>query len=281
VVPTYKALPKDTDPMTYVLSANERRRHMSTGQKAMTAARIANAKHGGQGANQHTKSANVGIPTLATLTLEQAAKAVGVNRATAAEAKAINKADPLVGDLVWEGEMSLREAQKKLKLGKYKPKAKAEPKGKKGSSTNTLSEAKPAPADTKKVEQLEKKLATTEKKLAVAEKQLKAKPMPKAKPAPADTKEVETLKKQLAEETKRRKTAEKLVGAEPAAQPKPKVATTKKPTKAEVEAMAERVALITAKSHIRILAEAMGTSSEGAVWLEETFKALSAEEDEK
>jgi hypothetical protein len=47
-------------PIDFVVSVNDRRRHMTASQRSMAAAKLANMKHGGDHGNQYTKESGKG-----------------------------------------------------------------------------------------------------------------------------------------------------------------------------------------------------------------------------
>lgn len=100
------------DLMSLSISLNLHRRHLSTSQRAMIAATLANTSHGGnnkQGANLH----------LATLTIDDAADAMKVSARSAKDARSVsnNGVDGL-SNMVSAGDVSVSAAAKVAKLPK-------------------------------------------------------------------------------------------------------------------------------------------------------------------
>lgn len=101
--------------VSFVLSANLHRRHMTAGQQAAIVASAQDwskaQQRGGDRGNQHTV-AKVADTTLATV--ERRAATAGVHRATQINADKVVKADPELGAQVARGEVSLPEAVERV-----------------------------------------------------------------------------------------------------------------------------------------------------------------------
>lgn len=93
------------DPLGYVISINETRRHLTQSQRAMIAANLVNMK---MGDNQHIASANLQTQTSSA----EAAKKFNISERLVNTAKAINKAPTAVIEAVTNGAISLNAAQK-------------------------------------------------------------------------------------------------------------------------------------------------------------------------
>src|SRR6476661_6038265 len=78
VKPDFIELPPTTDPLAYVISANEKRRHLSQSQRALIAARLADYKLGD---NQHS--------AMAGLSIEKASKLLNVSEASVNRCKKV------------------------------------------------------------------------------------------------------------------------------------------------------------------------------------------------
>lgn len=76
--PDFVQLPAGTDPIAYVLSANEQRRHMSQSQRALVAAKLANLKLGD---NQHSGGEG--------LSIEKASQLLNVSNASVSRCKSV------------------------------------------------------------------------------------------------------------------------------------------------------------------------------------------------
>ena len=92
-----------------VVGANILRRHLTTGQRAMIAAALANMTVGGTGSNQHEKSNRVNLPD--SKSNESAAKALNVSSKTVKNAKEVKRDAPDLAEKVSRGEMSLNAAK--------------------------------------------------------------------------------------------------------------------------------------------------------------------------
>jgi len=111
VEPEYEYLPDDMPfgvVMDRVVAANLMRRHLTTGQRAMTAAALANMTVGGTGSNQHEKSKRANLPD--SKTNKDAAGQLNVSSRTVKTAKAIKRDAPDLAEKVKKGEMTLNAA---------------------------------------------------------------------------------------------------------------------------------------------------------------------------
>lgn len=107
------------DPLSYVLSVNLHRRHLTESQRAMVGARAANVAHGGSnpGKSLTSETTKRGIPTRSTtdgkpaVTMTDAAKAVGVHRDSVQSASnVLKKGVPELVTLVDEGKVTVSRA---------------------------------------------------------------------------------------------------------------------------------------------------------------------------
>lgn len=99
--PRYANMPRGTDPLAYVMSANLHRRHLNESQRAMVAARLANMPFGG---NQHIVETDTGSAPLPTLivTQSEAATMLDVSSRSLRSAKVVQ--DKGVASLVGQVE---------------------------------------------------------------------------------------------------------------------------------------------------------------------------------
>lgn len=107
---------KGTDPVGFVMTENLHRRHLSTAQRAMVAAKLATTKWGG---NSRLKE-----PTL--ITNELASEIAKVSKESVQLARKIDEASPETAKKVASGEMSLNAAEKAVNEEQAK-KAKKDP----------------------------------------------------------------------------------------------------------------------------------------------------------
>jgi len=108
--PIETELPEDQDPLKYVISHNLHRRHLTTSQRAMVAAKLATLEIG---SNQHQKE-GVSIDTPSP-SLDDAAKRLKVGRATVARAKkVVERGSTELVQSVERGEVSLNQAVKQV-----------------------------------------------------------------------------------------------------------------------------------------------------------------------
>ena len=114
------------DPLEYVLSSNLARRHLTVGQKAVLADKIANLKPGD---NQHSVQKHSKTPTIPqkevvgipTTSQKAAADRVGVSRDAVSTAHKVATASPALAKQVEAGTISLNKAEKILDAAKLKP----------------------------------------------------------------------------------------------------------------------------------------------------------------
>lgn len=83
IIPKYITLSLDVDPLTYVISTNLKRRHLTIGQKADIAATLANMKHGGN--RKSDQEPNLALD----ISIEQAAKIMGVSTGSVKAAREV------------------------------------------------------------------------------------------------------------------------------------------------------------------------------------------------
>lgn len=108
IQPEQYILDDDTDPWEFVISSNLHRRHLTTGQRAMVAAKIAQRK---RGENQHSQEDGQNRPTT-----KQAAKTLNVSPTSVKEAKQVmaEGSEELV-EAVERGEVPVSKAAKAAK----------------------------------------------------------------------------------------------------------------------------------------------------------------------
>lgn len=118
--------PRFGDPALWVMARNLARRHLTASQRAAVAADIepyfsAETQTRRKAALQQEKAKNVGKSPLASKDANggkaagQAAKVVGVSQAQVERAKAVKTASPELHEKVKAGEVSLAEAQRRVK----------------------------------------------------------------------------------------------------------------------------------------------------------------------
>lgn len=128
---------------SFIMSANEHRRHLNASQRAMIAAELANLKRG-----ETKASGGDGKPAIST---EDAAKAMKVSPRAVASAKRVAKANPELAAKVKAGEMPVHKAEAETK---------APPKERKQSSSEPKKEeTKPAPKQDAKLAKAAETLA--------------------------------------------------------------------------------------------------------------------------
>jgi DNA-directed RNA polymerase subunit F len=98
------------DPFAYVLSHNLYRRHLTTSQRAMVAAKLSKLKQGGDRKSEEIKVSND------TLKMDEASKQLNVGRATVARAKQVQEhGSESVKQAVEQGEIPVSVAAKLVK----------------------------------------------------------------------------------------------------------------------------------------------------------------------
>ncbi len=116
IEPSIADLDEHHDPIAYVISHNLHRRHLTTSQRSMVAANIANLKHGGD-----RKDSKVSIDTLK---IDDAAKQLNVSPESVKRAKLVkDKGTTELADMVRDGKVSVDAASKVAKKPKTEQKA--------------------------------------------------------------------------------------------------------------------------------------------------------------
>ena len=148
-----------SDPLGFIVSANLHRRHLTSGQRAMIASKLATMKWGGDRTSGEQRSNSTFAPSTVEqarnaptqapteITLEKAANRMQVGRTSAVLAKKIFQVAPEVAAQVEAGKLSLNEAATKAGV-----KSMAKPS--KPSHSKTLSAPAPASPGTKDTEVL-------------------------------------------------------------------------------------------------------------------------------
>jgi hypothetical protein len=116
-----RAFADESEVIAFIISANLRRRHLTTSQRAMIADELAKLE---RGSNQHGSKVDASIE--ASTAQAAAAKSLDVSRASVQRARAVSKADPVLAQKVKAGEVTLNAAHKQI--APPKPKPKPEPK---------------------------------------------------------------------------------------------------------------------------------------------------------
>lgn len=107
IEPQIAELMEETDPVQYALSHNLHRRHLTTAQRAIVAAKLATLKHG-----QHGKEVSN------ETSLEQATTLLSVSRASAMRAKhVLSNGSTALAKAVESGEVPVSLAERLLKTG--------------------------------------------------------------------------------------------------------------------------------------------------------------------
>jgi hypothetical protein len=102
---------KGPDPFKYVISKNLHRRHLTTSQRAMIAAQIANITHGGDRVSEQARNS-----ALAPISQKQAAETFHVSVDSVKEATKLKReAPPEIIKAVTDGETSLNAAKKAIR----------------------------------------------------------------------------------------------------------------------------------------------------------------------
>jgi hypothetical protein len=110
LMPEFVELPPGTDPIAYVLSANEQRRHMSQSQRALVAAKLADLKPGD---NQHSGGEG--------LSIEKASQLLNVSHASVSRCKnVLSTGVPALVQMVEQDQLAASVAEEVAKLPKAK-----------------------------------------------------------------------------------------------------------------------------------------------------------------
>jgi hypothetical protein len=109
----YEQRPDEASPLDWVISVNLNRRHLSEGQRAMVAAKIANLKPG-----RPSETAQV-----CAVSQSDAAERLNVSRRAVQMAKSVQEASPELAQEVSEGRMSLNRAVKESRPANPTPSA--------------------------------------------------------------------------------------------------------------------------------------------------------------
>ena len=111
--PSIAELDDELDPLKYVISHNLHRRHLTTSQRSMVAAGIANLQKGGDRKSEEIKV------SIDTLKIGDAAKQMNVSPESVKRAKAVkDKGTPGLADMVRDGKVSVDAASKVAKKPK-------------------------------------------------------------------------------------------------------------------------------------------------------------------
>lgn len=135
-----------SDPVAFVISVNERRRHMTTSQRAMVAAGLANLPVGKPPKGNSAKRQNF-FSSIASLTVAALANKLQVSKRNVARAKKVKAADPALAAQVTAGTVTVGAAEKKVDAAAAAPAAPA-PGAKAAPAPVVLDNTKfPVPAD--------------------------------------------------------------------------------------------------------------------------------------
>lgn len=116
IIPLYRDfIGSDKEALDFVIRHNLTRRHLNETQRAVVGSRLANMERGGDGSNQHSKSANLHNSKVSQ---SEAATMMNVSPRMVATVKAIEKAAPELMPELEAGRMSANEAQKIVKQTK-------------------------------------------------------------------------------------------------------------------------------------------------------------------
>ena len=125
IKPEYEVLPDDMPFIVVrdrVIAANLMRRHLTTGQRAMTAAALANMTVGGDRGNQYGKSHTANLPDAKSN--KEAAEQLKVSEKTVRNAKKLKRDAPDLAEQVSKGNMTLNAASEENRERQGKPKRK-------------------------------------------------------------------------------------------------------------------------------------------------------------
>lgn len=114
------------DPVLFAVRYNLNRRHLTDGQRAAVAAKLANLTRGDFHGNQHVVSANLQIPEFAELSVPtkpkisqaDAADMLNVSERSVATVKAVEKAAPELVDKILAGEITPHAAYQQVKVSR-------------------------------------------------------------------------------------------------------------------------------------------------------------------
>jgi len=120
IKPQFKTWQGD-NPLSFIISKNLHRRHLSESQRAVVASKLANMAHGGDYTSE--QSANLRI---AQISQSQASEMLNVSARTVATVKAIERDAPELISKIESGEITAHEAQKEIKLSQHKAKVEAQ-----------------------------------------------------------------------------------------------------------------------------------------------------------
>lgn len=146
IEPDILVLPDNADPWDYVISHNLHRRHLTTSQRAVVAAKIAELQIG---ENQHS---NEGVGKT-TPSAKNAAESLNVDRSTVFKAKTVLKeGSPELVEAVERGEVSVNRAAEIAKTTPKEKQAEEAKKPKKKRKSALGNEYKPTKQETEKKE---------------------------------------------------------------------------------------------------------------------------------
>ena len=112
ITPLYRDfIGSDKEALDFVIRHNLTRRHLNETQRAVIGSRLANMERGGDGSNQHSKSANLHN---SKVTQSEAATMMNVSPRMVATVKAIEKAAPELIARMESGQMTANEAQREV-----------------------------------------------------------------------------------------------------------------------------------------------------------------------
>lgn len=119
IKPKFKAMDfaGETAAVTYIISTNLTRRHLTTSQRAMIASELAKLERADT--LKQNRDVDGSIDLSATQT--DAAKALSVSPASVKRARAVAKADPALAEKVKAGEVTLNAAHKQVQKPKTPP----------------------------------------------------------------------------------------------------------------------------------------------------------------
>lgn len=100
------------DALAFVIRHNLHRRHLDVGQKAAVVDEISLLKHGGN------RKSNQSIKLDFDITVDEAAKSIGVSRATVFQYREVKREAPELAEKVKQGEIKLSDAKKEVKKQK-------------------------------------------------------------------------------------------------------------------------------------------------------------------